>query len=423
MLKKRFEKTEILDEDFLEKLDEEIHKKYPYNTKNSDNTNNIDSKDDDIEILEDTAELLLMSFIEETDNLKKELKENDSSNNKSLDDTIELLNAQINIISNPSNTLEDTIEFLNSDVSFLKQNEDIELLDEEIDNFDVPSKDLENTTQLLDIELRTDPIVVRKKITPKKKPWIILLSVCTCVIILTIYKLFFWQQDSIKTNEQIKNVLKDTKTNDVIIKDNIASGSVTDSDSYFNYLDVDFTNLLKQNDEVKGWIKVKNTNINYPFVQTSDNEFYLKHSLDKSRNSAGWVFADFRNDFSYLDQNTILYAHGRLDNTMFGSLKKVVNESWYSNKENRFVQISTIDSKMIFEVFSVYTIKPETYYITPNFNNDTQFDKFINTLISRSIYDFNIELNTNDKILTLSSCYNDELRVVLHAKLVNIIQS
>ena len=207
MLKKRFEKTEILDEEFLEKLDEEIQKKYPYNTKINDNPNNINlNKNNKVEILEDTADLMYLSFIRDIEDLKDEKKSDDK-----LDDTVELLNTQINILANKSNSLEDTIEFLNSDVSLLKQNETIEILDEEIDSFDNPSKDLENTIELLDVEIRTEPIVVRKKITPKKRPWIILLSVCTLVIIFTVYKLFFWKHDSIKTNEQIESIISENK--------------------------------------------------------------------------------------------------------------------------------------------------------------------------------------------------------------------
>lgn len=376
MEKKRFERTEILDEDFLEKLDEEIHKKYPYNAKNISNTNNI-------EILEDTAEIYLNSFFEDIDSLKKEFEE---------------------------------------DIPILEVDDDIEILEEEIDDFYTPSKDLENTIELLDVELRDEPLIVRKKTTPKKKPWIILLSICLIIIVFSVYKLFFWKHDSIKTNEKIKDIIKETNISEILINSDIASGSIANED-YFNYLDVDFSLLLKQNTDVKGWIKVNNTNINYPFVQTSDNDFYLKHSFDKSYNSAGWVFADFRNNFSYLDQNTILYAHGRLDNTMFGSLKRVVDKDWYTNKDNYLVQLSTLDSKMIFEVFSVYTIEPEVYYITPSFTNDSDYNQFLTTLTKRSVYDFNVEVGIDDKILTLSSCYNDNLRVVLHAKLVNIVQS
>ena len=77
------------------------------------------------------------------------------------------------------------------------------------------------------------------------------------------------------------------------------------NDSFFT----DVKNLQAENDELKkknpdtvGWIKVDNTNINYPYVQTTDNSFYLNHSFDKSYNEAGWVFLDYRNN-NNLDNN------------------------------------------------------------------------------------------------------------------------
>lgn len=378
--KKKFEKTEILDDTFLSELETEIQKKYPSNTKELTKTNE-DNKDEVIEILNDKFE---------------ELK-------------------------NKTRTLEDTIELLKSDISFLNTNskEEIEILEEEIDYFDVPSKQLENTIELLDIEIREKPIYVKSKIKPKKKPWIILLSICLITIFLTSYKTIAWHYDSRKTDEQIKNIINSTKVETTINKDIVAGATANKEDKRFEYLDVDFSNLKKQNNEVKGWIKVNNSNINYPFVQTSNNDFYLKHSFDKSYNSAGWVFADYRNNLENWDQNTILYAHGRLDNTMFGSLKQVVEKSWYENKDNYYLQVSTEKENTIWQVLSVYTIIPETYYITPNFNTENDFNIFLETIKERSIFNFPTNLTTKDKILTLSSCYNDELRVVLHAKLIN----
>lgn len=349
--------------------------------------------------LDDTIELLKIDFPSE----KNEKKEQ-----------IEILNDRLEELSDPEN-LEDTLQFFKID------EDNIELLEEEITTFKNPSENLENTIELLDIVKPEKPIQVKNKIKPKKKPWIILLCICTIIIGFIIYKAFFWQRDSIKTNYQIEQIVKTTKTKETFIKkENIVGAATEEDDRYFNYLDVDFQDLVKENNEVQGWIKVNNTNINYPFVQTKDNDFYLKHSFNKKYNTAGWVFADFRNHFDKFDQNTILYAHGRLDNTMFGSLKKVVEKNWYENMENEFLQLTTLESKSIWQVFSVYTIEPETYYITPNFETDDEYQLFLDTLTARSAHDFQVELNKKDKILTLSSCYNDTLRVVLHAKLVNI---
>lgn len=367
-----------------------------------------------IEILNDQAETLKETSknLENTIELLKiewpvEKREN-----------IEILNDQLDDLSSPDN-LENTIQFFK-----IKAEEEIEMLEEEIQDYKEPSSNLENTIELLDILKPTTPIQVKNKIKPKKKPWIILLSICILILLGLAYKAFFWQKDSIETNRKIEKIVKTTETKESIIKkENIPGATVKEDERYFNYLEVDFEKLIEENVEVQGWIKLNNTNINYPFVQTGDNEYYLKHSFDRSYNTAGWVFADFRNNFDTFDQNTILYAHGRLDNTMFGSLKKVVEKSWYEEEENKFLQMSTPKSNTIWQVFSVYTIEPEIYYITPNFSDKEEYQTFLDTLTKRSVYDFKVNLNTDDKILTLSSCYNDTLRVVLHAKLVNISKS
>ena len=197
------------------------------------------------------------------------------------------------------------------------------------------------------------------------------------------------------------------------------------SDDYFKYLnvsmlDVDIEALKKENKDTKGWLKVEGTNINYPFVQKDNNDYYLKHSFDGSNNKKGWVFLDYRNDIDNLDDNTIIYAHGLVNNAMFGSLRKTTKQSWYKNKNNRLVKITTSNKKMLWEVFSTYIIEPESYYLKDQLSNSEERLEFFNTLKQRSVYDYGVSLNENDKILTLSSCYDNTNRMVLHAKLISI---
>ena len=174
----------------------------------------------------------------------------------------------------------------------------------------------------------------------------------------------------------------------------------------------------KKNSDTIGWINVNNTNINYPFVQTKNNKYYLNHSYDKSYNDAGWVFMDYRNNNNLDNKNTILYAHSRLDKTMFGSLSKVLKSEWHANKDNHIIRISTDNENTLWQIFSVYKIKEESYYITTDFGSDDEYVKFLNTIKKRSIYNFNTKLSGNDKILTLSTCYDDNVRTVVHAKLI-----
>ncbi len=197
----------------------------------------------------------------------------------------------------------------------------------------------------------------------------------------------------------------------------------TPASDYWYYISlpmisVDFSSLISKNSDTVAWISLNGTNINYPVVQATDNDYYLYHAYDHSDNQAGWVFMDYRNNPTQFDKNTIIYGHGMNNNTIFGTLRYIVEGWWYNNPDNHIVKLSTPTENTLWQVFSVYTIPEETYYIQTNFADDTAYKEFLSKLKARSIYNFNAELNENDKIITLSSCYNNDLRVVLHAKLI-----
>ena len=185
-----------------------------------------------------------------------------------------------------------------------------------------------------------------------------------------------------------------------------------------NLINVDFEELKNTNPDTLGWIQVNGTNINYPFVQTNNNDYYLNHSYNKKYNEAGWVFLDYRNNINYLNKNTIIYAHGRLDKTMFESLKNILKSDWLNDTNNYVVKLSTETENTLWQVFSVYKIPTTNDYIQTNFISDYEFNEWANMLLKRSAHNFNTSINEIDKVLTLSTCYNDEEKVVLHAKLI-----
>lgn len=267
-----------------------------------------------------------------------------------------------------------------------------------------------------------DKILKRNKI--EKYACLSVLVVSVLVFTISSYKLAIWQNENNKIKKISGSISNIADVTEVKESDNPSDNNVeVVSDDYFKYkdvsmLDVNFNELLKQNNDTKGWIKVEGTNVNYPFVQSSDNEYYLKHSYDNTYNKKGWVFLDYRNNMDNLDKNTILYAHGLMNNAMFGSLRRTVKQDWAKNKNNRVIKVSTPSSMLLFEVFSSYTIEPESYYITSEFSSNEEFSTFIDTIKSRSFYDYNTPVSTDDKILTLSSCYDNKKRMVLHAKLI-----
>ncbi len=183
-------------------------------------------------------------------------------------------------------------------------------------------------------------------------------------------------------------------------------------------MEVDFSSLMEINPEVSGWIRVPGTDIDYAFVKHQDNSYYLKHGLDGSYNTSGWVFLDYRNQIDDLGMNTILYAHGRVDGKMFGTLKNTLSSSWQEDSENHYVYISTPFHNYVFQVFSTYVINTTSDYLYDDFIRQEDRQSFFAMLLSRSTYDFGVNLDSYDKILTLSTCYNSYQKMVLHAKLV-----
>lgn len=189
-------------------------------------------------------------------------------------------------------------------------------------------------------------------------------------------------------------------------------------------LNVNFKNLKKRNGDTAGWIYVNNTQVNYPIVQTKDNEYYLTHDFDKNYNAAGWIFADFRSDMAnFSKRNTVIYGHGRTDQVMFGSLENALNASWYKNKDNQIIKISTPTRDTLWQIVSVYIIQQESYYLSVNFENDKSYQKWINKMLSRSKYDFGYKPTKNDKFLTLSTCHDWKgNRTVVQAVLVKNVK-
>lgn len=251
----------------------------------------------------------------------------------------------------------------------------------------------------------------------------ILLVISASLLIYSIVNIKNWKKDNDSTEEEINSIYKTVSVDEVSDGETVNSKNQKKESIYWSYIKmnmitVDFTDLIKQNKDTKGWIQVNGTNINYPFVQSNDNSYYLNHSFNKKKNEAGWVFLDYRNDINKLSKNNIIYAHSRLDKTMFGSLKNILKSKWYNDTDNHIIKLSTETENTLWQVFSVYHIKTENYYITTDFKNDEEFQKFINTISSRSKLKFDATVDVNDTILTLSTCYKTDEKVVLHAKLI-----
>lgn len=264
----------------------------------------------------------------------------------------------------------------------------------------------------------------KMKIKLKNIIIILVLGISFSCICFSTYQVLNWNKD----NQNTKKIIKEIKMDPVIEETNNGTTVETNlnipkENPYWdfikmNLINVDFKSLKETNPETIGWIKINGTNINYPIVQTNNNEFYLNHSFDKSKNNAGWVFMDYRNNINNFDQNTLLYAHGRYDGTMFGTLRNIFTNGWLENPNNFVIKMSNESENTLWQVFSAYKIPTTNDYLRINFKHIENYEDFLKTITNRSNHNFNTPVSKTDRILTLSTCYDDDQKVVIHAKLI-----
>lgn len=270
---------------------------------------------------------------------------------------------------------------------------------------------------------KTESISKEKEIKIKKFKKIFFI-VCLSMFLFLLSTLLKWYLDHSKIQQISKEIDKKISIERSNQNGELVNPPNNKNSSYYYYADipfykVGFSVLLSKNPDTVGFIHIRNTNVNYPIVQTVDNNYYLKHDFTKKENNAGWIFMDYRNHIDNLGDNTIIYGHARYDGTMFGSLRNTLASSWQAERDNYVIFLSTLKEDMVFQIFSIYTIKSEGYYIMPNFSSSTKKEKWLTTMKERNIAPITTDVNTNDKILTLSTCQNDwGGRIVIHAKLI-----
>lgn len=256
--------------------------------------------------------------------------------------------------------------------------------------------------------------------------WIALVCIvfavaCFCFSEYIQYKNGLEIKNELEEIQEIKDIVSSNSVNEVVDEtQNMEEVKVDPKENnpyYMEYNNV-YSELKKRNSDTVGLLKINNTNINYPIVQAKDNDYYLKHSYSKHNNLAGWIFVDYRNNMDNLDKNTIIYGHSiSHDELMFGSLKRTLSDKWYKNEDNLIINLNIKGEDTKWQIFSIYTIQKTSDYLQVTFDSDDLYLDFIKLIKDRSINDFGVEVTENDKILTLSTCYNgSEERLVVHAK-------
>ena len=180
---------------------------------------------------------------------------------------------------------------------------------------------------------------------------------------------------------------------------------------------VNFEKLLKKNRDVVGWIYSEDTVISYPVVQAKDNKTYLHKSLDGSYLRSGTVFIDYRNKAVGEDKNYLIYGHDMRNDSMFGSLSEYKKQKYYEAHPVMYYLTSEGVYRIELAIGAVVETGEMIYHTNPD---QEAFAKYLAKLKSKSTFRSDVELTTEDRIVTLSTCsYEfDNARYIVIGKLV-----
>mgnify|MGYP005774359789 FL=1 len=228
----------------------------------------------------------------------------------------------------------------------------------------------------------------------KKIVKIILLAVCLGVFCFSGYKIYQYLHEE-KANKELNNkliekaVVENQKTN-VLEEDSQAKNELP--------INVDFTALKQENEDIVGWLYSENTQINYPVVQSEDNNYYLRRLVNGEYNIAGSLFMDYRNNSNLEDNNTIIYGHNMENDTMFGTLQEYKSQEYYDN--HKVLYYFTQEKNYMIQLFAGYTISVESDIYDLSIIDESKIEESI----QNSDFNSDVEVREEDKIMTLSTC-------------------
>ena len=171
----------------------------------------------------------------------------------------------------------------------------------------------------------------------------------------------------------------------------------------------EYKNVYNKYKKLIGWIKIDDTNIDYPVVQTTDNEYYLDHNLNQEYDKNGSIFMDKDCDVLKPSTNLILYGHHMRSGQMFGKLDKYEDESFY--RDHPIIQFDTIYEKGVYQVMYAFRSKVYSeqdivfkYYQFIDAMSEQEFDSNMQEMAAMSLYDTGVSARYGDRLLTLTTC-------------------
>ena len=267
-----------------------------------------------------------------------------------------------------------------------------------------------NTTRLEDFDrdMQEQIIAVLRKKEKKRR---VLIAACMFLCIVSFGYLGAYYQVSAKSAREFEELaaLKEAGLQSALSGEKKVKIHLTEEDTTVPDILPEYEKVHQKNQKLIGWVKIDDTIIDYPVMQTINNEYYLDHNFNQEEDRNGCIFMDYQCDVIKGCDNIILYGHHMKSGKMFGTLNKYSSESYF--EEHPVIQFDTIYEKGKYQVMYVFRSKVYSeedvtfkYYQFINAASEMEFNSYLNEMAALSLYDTGVTAAYGDKLLTLSTC-------------------
>lgn len=229
-----------------------------------------------------------------------------------------------------------------------------------------------------------------------------------------------------KQNEDVYVKLAQEQSEEAEEKSNVAQTTpevTQDPEVTKPDIPINFKELQQENPDIYAWIRIPDTKIDYPVVQSvSDDTYYLNHTIEKKEGLPGSIYSESQNAQDFSDPNTVLYGHNMRNGSMFAGLHKYSDKDYM--KKHQEITVYTADHILTYQIFAAVVYDNRHILNTIDFQDATQFQSFLDSLKNarnlNNVYDDTVTVTTDDRLLTLSTCNsNSEQRFIVEAVLIN----
>lgn len=173
-------------------------------------------------------------------------------------------------------------------------------------------------------------------------------------------------------------------------------------------LPIDFEGLWEINPEIYAWIEVPDTKINYPILQHEgeDQGYYLTRDLYGKSNQAGSIYTEDYNNKDFQDYHTVLYGHNMKNGSMFHNVRYFADREFF--EEHRELYVYMPEKILKYEIIACYEYDDRHLLGMFDYDDMEAYGEYLEEIMNpRSMYAMireGWELDTDDKLLTLSTC-------------------